>query len=53
MTHRRGLLRIHGDTMKKPRPKGLETFDRLIGKLAKVPKRELNSKIRKQRKGKA
>jgi hypothetical protein len=50
-TNRTGLLRIYGDTMKnKPVPKGLEKFDGLLSKLAKVPKEELNAKLTKQNK---
>ena len=32
----------------KPVPKGLEKFDSLLDKLAKVPKEELNAKLAKQ-----
>lgn len=35
--------------MKKPTPKGLESFENLIGKLAKVPKSELVKEIKKKR----
>ena len=34
----------------KPVPKGLEKFDGLLSKLAKVPKEELNAKLTKQNK---
>ena len=34
----------------KPVPKGLEKFDSLLDKLAKVPKEELNAKLAKQNK---
>ena len=38
--------------MKKQRPEGLRAFNDLVGKLAKVPKKELATSLRKERKKK-